>query len=185
MGFEQHIRPFETPNVSPPRRSPTATGASPGPIQAIVGGTPRPGDQIIVDISHALLPGGQVEVTYTVAGGDNLQNVATGIVNAINATSSLAPTQITATTVAGQPFQFEVDQPATLQPQATIVVSATGALSLQLSNGAVQIAVAKDNRIKTSGGSHNQSDTKYTHKWPKEMTFQQVLDAGIPFRSFT
>ncbi len=63
---------------------------------ATVSGTPTTGDIVSVTVSSDGLPGGQETVSYTVAGGNTTTDIATGIKNAINASSNLAAIGVTA-----------------------------------------------------------------------------------------
>lgn len=182
MKIEQSVRPFQTPDVSPPRLSPSSGGVTTGPLQVIVGGSPTVGADITISVSHPLLPGGQVTVSYVLVNGDNLQNAAVGAVNAVNANASLLNIGVTATGVSGQPFEFEIDQPATLDPQATIAVSSTPGIMLSLSNGSVSLVVEKSAQVQTETGSMNASSTQYTHHYPKEVTLASlnIIDLSIP-----
>lgn len=182
MNIEQSVRPFQTPNIAPPRLSPSSGGVTTGPLQVIVGGTPTVGAEITITVSHPILTGGERTVNYVLVDGDNLQNAAIGAVNAINNDGDLLSLGITATGVSGQPFEFEIDQSATLDPQATIAVSSTPGVTLSLSNGSVTIEVAKSSSVQTENGNVNASSTQYTHHYPKEVTLAtlNIIDLSIP-----
>lgn len=76
----------------------TATvGVNAAMHNATVGGSVTASDQVKITAFDPALSGGQTTVTYTVAGGDSLTAIATGLKNAINASGTLATAGITAT----------------------------------------------------------------------------------------
>ncbi len=54
-----------------------------------VGGTATTGDVVSLTVENDNLPGGEETVTYTVGGGNTTTNIATGLKNAINASTPL------------------------------------------------------------------------------------------------
>lgn len=68
-----------------------------GNATVAVGGSPTTGDVVALTVSNSNLPGGEEKVTYSVAGGNTLTNIATGLKNAVNASSDLNAIGVTAT----------------------------------------------------------------------------------------
>ena len=62
-----------------------------------VGGTKRTSDVLTITVFDAGLTGAQQSISYTVASGDTLTTIATGIANAVNANSNLSGIGVTAT----------------------------------------------------------------------------------------
>lgn len=63
---------------------------------ATVGGTVTTSDQVKITVFDPALSGGQTTVTYTVAGGDSLTAIATGLKNAINGSAGLSAAGVSA-----------------------------------------------------------------------------------------
>lgn len=183
-GLETVIRPFQNREVSSPRRTVRLGGSANGPLQISIGGTPGQGYQIVVSFSHASLPGGNVTVQYTLQAADNLQAATLGIMAAINANAPLIALGISASGVPGSPLLLNVNQVASLTPQATISASATGNITLTMSSGVVQIVVRRTSSIKTLTGSFSQTITTYNHKYPRELTSAENFASQITFKSF-
>jgi YD repeat-containing protein len=74
----------------------TYTGTS----SATISGTITVGDILTLTVHDAALSGGQQAISYTVATGNTLTNLATGLKNAINANTSLQAIGVTATSSA-------------------------------------------------------------------------------------
>ncbi len=65
-----------------------------------VAGTVTTGDVVSLTVENVNLSGGEETVSYTVAGGNTLTDIATGLKNAINASSTLAAIGVTSTSSA-------------------------------------------------------------------------------------
>ncbi len=89
-----------------------------GNTNFLVGGTPTTDDVMSVIVYNKALPNGQEQVFYTVQMGDGVNDVATGLSNAINADTNITALGISANAVTDTVF---INQPTT-----TYSVSASG-----------------------------------------------------------
>ncbi len=89
-----------------------------GNTNFLVGATPTTDDVMSVIVYNKALPNGQEQVFYTVQMGDGVNDVATGLSNAINADTNITALGISANAVTDTVF---INQPAT-----TYSVSASG-----------------------------------------------------------
>ncbi len=89
-----------------------------GNTNFLVGGSPTTDDVMSVIVYNKALPNGQEQVFYTVQIGDGVNDVATGLSNAINADVNIAALGITSNAVTDTVF---INQPST-----TYSVSASG-----------------------------------------------------------
>jgi RHS repeat-associated protein len=83
-----------------PTESLTSSANFNGNSTVTVGGTPTTGDVASLTVENVNLSGGEETVSYTVAGGNTTTDIATGLKNAINASSTLAAIGVTATSSA-------------------------------------------------------------------------------------
>jgi hypothetical protein len=180
--MEGAIRPFQSLDVAPPKRSQTSGNSySAGPVTVTVGGVATAGNQIAFTFASSAISGSPVTATYTLTGGDTLQTATLGIVNAINASAPLIAVGIVASGVSGSPLQFTINQPDALTPRAAITSSVTGTLTLSQTSGVVAISPGRGQvRMKTLNGSYSLSVTRYNKKWPKETTFAETLALNLP-----
>lgn len=169
-GFHSIIRPFETPSVAPPRRTATSQGSSSGgPLQIVVGGTATAGAELAVTVTSTAIAGSPVTVTYALSGGDSLTTAVQNFVAAFNNTAALLAAGIVATIVSGRPLEITITQPASLDPQATFAASTTLTLTVQLSQGNIQLRFGERGTGKTMNGSYSLHNSVYVHKIPQEM----------------
>jgi hypothetical protein len=180
--LEGIIRPFQSSDINLPRRSATSSGtASSGAVGVTIGGTASAGAQIQFIISQSSLVPNPVTVTYTLTAADSVQTAIMGIIAAINANSTLAAAGITATGVSGNLYQMVINQPATLNPQASMTGNVTASLTMMFNSGNVSLNIGRGKiSVKTLHGSDHTSITSYVHKFPKEMSFADRLRNNIP-----
>lgn len=110
-----------------------------------VGGTVTAGNVGTITVNDAALAGGTKANSYTVAGGDTLTTIATGLANAINGDTSLSAIGVTALAVG-----TTVLMSSTSANQTSYTVSATGTLTL---------AVAFEKLYKGSSANWNAGTT--------------------------
>ncbi len=60
-------------------------------IKAAIAGTPTAGDVLTISVYDVFLPGGTKSATYTVQSGDSLNDIATGLSNAVSGDTDLYP----------------------------------------------------------------------------------------------
>lgn len=107
-----------------------ALSVNPNPLQILsVGGTKTTGDVLTLSVFDASLSGLAQTVSYTVLGGDNLETIATGLKNAINANGNLQTSGISAV-VSGTRISIESKSRFLTSYRKSTNATATESLSL-------------------------------------------------------
>ncbi len=91
---------YSTSVVGVPTETVTSSANLNGNSTVTVGGTVTSGDVVSITVSNVNLPSGEETVSYTAAGGNTTTDIATGLKNAINASSDLTAIGVTATSSA-------------------------------------------------------------------------------------
>jgi len=97
-----------------------------------IGGTATNGDQVKMTFTSTALAGSPITISSTVSGGQTTAQIASGLATAINANATLTSAGIVAT--ASGSF-IGIAQPDTLEPQATLSTSVTGAATETMTYG--------------------------------------------------
>ena len=128
-------------------------GVSKNTVQnATVGGTVTTSDVLTLTVYDAALSGGHTAVSYTVASGNTLTNVATGLKSAINANSSLSTLGVTATSTGASVHISSSSTNLTTYAQSTNS-GATESIALALNMNGTQKALIGG--TKTTGNTVN------------------------------
>jgi hypothetical protein len=110
--------------------------------QATVGGTVTAGNTVSLTLSHPLLSGGAVSVTYTVQSGDSPASIAEGLASLLNGSAALQYYDIVAL---AQEATVTIDWPGPLGNLAT--------LSASVSSGATEtVTLAPSSGLFSGGG---------------------------------
>ena len=185
-GLEELVRPFQTPDVAPPRRA-AASGrlAAWGGTQAIaLSGVPMASDTLALTFTSTALAGSPVTVEITLDTGDDLADAAAELIAAVNGAAALIDAGVTASAVEGQPWQLTIGQKPALNPQATVTFEAIGATVMTLTGGNVTLTIGADGQAKSFHGSRSGSQTVYVIKYPTEVV-DDSLAGEFDFDPFT
>ena len=125
-------------------------GVSKNTVQnATMGGSATTGDVLTLTVYDAALSGGHQAVSYTVASGNTLTNIASGLVSAINTNSNLSTLGVTATSTGTAVHISSSSTNLTTYAQSTNT-GATESIALDLNmNGTQKVLI---------GGSKTTSD---------------------------
>lgn len=172
--FERLIRPFQTGTIAPPRRPVeiAKSGTKTGPAQVALSGTPSGGDLLVINASSPAF--GSIVVQHTLGGGETLTDAVLAMVAAVNAETTLTALGVVAAVVPTRPLEFTVTQPVDLNPQIVFTGSATGTTVMTVQSDNVEITAGKRGSVKNWSTSSNSTVKHYTHKYPKEVTFEYL-----------